>query len=315
MSVISPDKCSASSLSTSRLYKLPPELRAMVFGNLVVHDEPLVFQNFASHARYPTEANLFGDCCAYIFDSISALCPEAIGLQLAVEVAEVFFTRNTFLCREDDLKEWLDCASLKFPVSRTINEDYAMHHFVRNFTISITSLATLEPLYRQLYRMTRLRQPLTKLLDDTPEAYYPALRPLLPIIQSFRERGKHVRTTITYGHGEDKVRDLGEYFTKEIEAIAVNLAGISPLLTKDYESRRDYYREKLLYVEDSPKGLQKKIIFVENTGPDLRYRLPEAFRRDYTELLDTHVVGPEVADEATWFFYLENTFKSSSSPI
>ncbi|KAI9698017.1 MAG: hypothetical protein M1836_004370 [Candelina mexicana] len=304
MSVISPDKGSASSF----------------------------------HAFYPTKANSFDNCCGYIFDSISALCPKAIGLQLAVEVAEVFFTRNTFLCGEDDHKEWLDCASLKIPVSRTINQDCAMRHFIRKFTISITLLATLEPLERQLYRMSRLRQPLTKLLDglsqlkelhmkfslhafwgrgnvDTPEAYYPALRPLLPIVQSFRERGKRVRTTITYGHGEDKVRDLGEYFTKEIKAIAVNLAGISPSLTKDYESRRDYYREKLLYVKNSPKGLQKKIIVVEHTGPDLKYRLPEAFRRNYTQLLDTHVVGPTVADEALYFFYAENIFESPSPPI
>ncbi|KAI9711890.1 MAG: hypothetical protein M1812_007044 [Candelaria pacifica] len=322
------------SSSSSRLRSLPPELRLKVFRNLVVHDGPIIFRC----EPFSTEANNFDDCCAYLFDSLSALCPAAIGLQLADEVAELFYAENIFWMNEFELHEIIEGSLSRCVTSLTSHGDSAMRHFIRRLSISYTLEADLNYRFEDLDKLTDTRRSLAELLDGVPQlkelelnfwvpllglskltrtqkgpgAYYQSARPFLPIIQHCREESIRIKTTMSYGYRDvQELEDIGDFFTREIEIVAANLANFSPL-AQDYESRYKYYKENLLYHRDSTEGSQKEIIFVSWSDPYLEYSLPEAMKQSVAQLLDTHVVGPLIADEAADYFFANNVFYVSS---
>ncbi len=323
---------SSRSKSSSRLGKLPAEIRILVFRNLVVHHEALGFQ---SGVHYPNLQNLFETGCAYTYESLRALSPEAIGLHFANEVAELFYTENTFSIRDFELEERLKLP-LRKAIPCTFDADNSICHLIRKLTVTHKIRAN-EWHPEELNRLKEWRRQLSKLLEDLPHlkelglefrpnrkvskiprdkdgpaAYYFSARALLPVVQSFREKGISVKTILIFGQGKyEERRDIGDFFTREIQTIAANLASISPSLLQGYSSRHSYYMDNLRYFVNSSEGTQKEAIFVRShtyEGSDHRVFLPKALHHSYTQLLDTSIVGDVIGDEAAGFFYANNTF-------
>ncbi|KAI9711884.1 MAG: hypothetical protein M1812_007038 [Candelaria pacifica] len=85
--------------SSSRLRKLPPEIRRQIFRlALVKTTKPIIFSSYRNHPNY-TETFSLGN------KSLALLSPDASNQQIAEEAAEVFLQENTFLCHLCDVEK------------------------------------------------------------------------------------------------------------------------------------------------------------------------------------------------------------------
>ncbi|KAI9698012.1 MAG: hypothetical protein M1836_004365 [Candelina mexicana] len=163
------------------------------------------------------------------------------------------------------------------------------------------------------------------------DAYFSATEPVLPIVQRLRNQGKLVKTVISYKRNpdheiqgldadsdldeeEEEIQDIAMFFTRTITRISTNLANISPLLTESYLSRLRYYSKNLLITSKSCPSTQGLVTVYEkdrtvHCGP------PEAISDSSLDLLKPWLVGQEVADEATHYFYSSNTFLVESTML
>ncbi|KAI9711883.1 MAG: hypothetical protein M1812_007037 [Candelaria pacifica] len=313
----------------NKLMTLPPEIRRMIYRNLVDQQETISVWS-ASMTKGPKFEN--------------AQCPEilsvdAVGIKAATEATEVFYEENVFSVMPSCVEAFLLCPTLGHSnspsvgslIRRLVMSDQMFDEaeidfynwwrrvFLRLLPGLVSSNLKEVEIHFLVFDHQRTMSPAPLQLKDLGDIGRQYASLLMPVVWRLREQGNGTKVRVFYMLMDDnlnaiwdKCLDLGPFFSDAIKLVSSMTEALLCPVFESFEIRQEYYLGRLLYSSrDSDKKMNKSITMNEH----LKFEPANAAFHGSLGLLQPSHVGSEIAEEACEIFYGQNSFVIDSDQL